>query len=61
MQITISSPAEFLKGKSVPIPDPSDGRIHCPVEDLWDLVRAWAAEQGYEYVSTYGVVGVAPT
>ena len=60
MQITTTSPAEFLKGKAVS-PRELDNLIHVPIEDLWDLVRAWAAEHGHEYVSTYGVVDVAPT
>ncbi len=32
-----------------------------PVEEVWKRVRRWAKRHGHEYVSTYGVVGVAPT
>lgn len=31
------------------------------VETLWRRAREWAAANGHEYDSTYGVVGVAPT
>jgi len=29
-------------------------------ENLWNAVRRWAKANGYEYMDSYGVVGVAP-
>lgn len=31
------------------------------IERLWRAVRTWARKHGYEYASSYGIVGVAPT
>jgi len=38
-----------------------DGKIALPVEDIWRRVRRWARRNGHEFVSSYGVVGVAAT
>ena len=37
------------------------GRMLAKMEHLWQAARRWAKQNGYEYTSTYGVVGVAPT
>jgi len=31
------------------------------MEDLWDGAIEWAKVHGYEYVPSYGIMGVAPT
>lgn len=36
-------------------------RVRMRLERLWDMARQYAKENNLEYVSTYGVVGVAPT
>lgn len=38
-----------------------DGTVSVPIENIWGRVRRWARRNGYQYVSTYGVVGVGPT
>lgn len=38
-----------------------DGTITVPIENIWQRVRRWARRNGYEYQSSYGVVGVGPT
>ena len=30
------------------------------IEEIWKRVRRWAKRHGHEWVSTYGVVNVAP-
>ena len=36
-------------------------RVIMPMETLWDQAKEYARENGHEYRSTCGVVGVAPT
>ena len=31
------------------------------VEHIWHSARRWAKQNGYKYVASYGVEGVAPT
>ena len=40
-----------------------DRRGYCTakMEDLWDGAIEWAKVHGYEYVPSYGIMGVAPT
>jgi len=37
------------------------GRLLAKMEHIWQAARRWAQQNGYEYTSTYGVIGVAPT
>ena len=37
------------------------GHMIAKVEHIWHSARRWAIRHGYQYTSTYGVVGVAPT
>ena len=37
-----------------------DGTLTAPLENIWDRARCWAKRNNKEYVSTYGVVDVAP-
>lgn len=37
-----------------------DGLAVVRMETVWRAVRRWAERNGHEYVSSYGVVGVAP-
>lgn len=37
------------------------GRMLAKMENIWQAARRWAQLNGYEYTSTYGVIGVAPT
>jgi hypothetical protein len=38
-----------------------EGRMIAKVEHIWHSVRRWAKQNGYQYTSSYGVIGVAPT
>lgn len=38
-----------------------DGTVTVPIENICTRVRRWAKRHGYEYNSSYGVVGVAAT
>lgn len=38
-----------------------DGSMTIALENIWRRVRRFAQRHGYEYVSSYGVVGVAAT
>lgn len=38
-----------------------EGRWIAKVEHVWHSVRRWAKQLGYEYTSSYGVIGVGPT
>lgn len=38
-----------------------DGRLHAPVETLWDRVQAWAKAAGHTYDPSFGVVDVGAT
>lgn len=38
-----------------------DGQMIAKVEHIWHSARRWATRHGYQYTSSYGVVGVAPT
>jgi hypothetical protein len=38
-----------------------DEYLIAKVEHIWHSARRWAARHGYQYTSSYGVVGVAPT
>ena len=35
--------------------------IVVPIENIWARVRRWAKRNGYRWVGSYGVEGVAPT
>lgn len=48
----------ILKGATF---DEESGIMTMPIENIWERVRRWARRNGYEYVSSYGVVGVAAT
>ena len=37
------------------------GRLLAKREHVWYAARRWAKQNGHEYTSTYGVIGVAPT
>lgn len=37
------------------------GRTIAKMEHIWHSVRRWARSNGYEYTSSYGVIGVGPT
>jgi hypothetical protein len=37
------------------------GQMLAKMEHIWHAARRWAQQNGYEYTSTYGVIGVAPT
>lgn len=36
-----------------------DGKLHAPIESLWDMVKEWAKENGKVYNPSYGVEDVA--
>jgi hypothetical protein len=38
-----------------------EGRMMAKVEHIWQSARRYAKQHGYQYTSSYGVVGVAPT
>lgn len=38
-----------------------EGRMIAKVEHIWHSARRYAKQNGYQYTSSYGVVGVAPT
>ena len=38
-----------------------DGRFIAKMEHIWFAAERYAKRHGYQYNSTYGVVGVAPT
>ena len=37
-----------------------EGRWIAKIEHVWHSVRRWAKKHGYEYTSSYGVIGVGP-
>ena len=37
------------------------GRMIAKIEHIWHSARRYARQHGYEYTSSYGVIGVAPT
>ena len=37
------------------------GRCSAKAEDMWTGALEWAKHHGYNYVSSYGIEGVAPT
>jgi hypothetical protein len=36
-------------------------RMIAKVEHIWHSARRWAKKNGYQYTSSYGVIGVATT
>lgn len=38
-----------------------EGRMIAKVEHVWHSVRRWAKQHGYQFTSSYGVIGIAPT
>jgi hypothetical protein len=38
-----------------------DGKFLAKIEHIWQSARRYAKANGYQYVSSYGVIGVAPT
>jgi hypothetical protein len=37
------------------------GRMIAKMEHIWHAARRYAKQHGYEYTSSYGVIGIAPT
>ena len=35
-------------------------RMYAKLEHIWHSARRWAKQNGYRYVASYGVEGVAP-
>ena len=51
----------FLVGNP-PFPATTNGeRLIAKLEHIWHSARRWGKERGHAYVSSYGVVGIAPT
>jgi hypothetical protein len=38
-----------------------DGHLVAKVEHIWHSARRWAKRHGYQYTSSYRVIGIAPT
>ena len=51
----------LLGNPPFPAKQMGDGRMLAKVEHIWYAARRWADQNGYEYKSSYGVIGVAPT
>lgn len=39
----------------------TEGRRIAKIEHVWHAARRYAKQNGHDYTSSYGVVGVAPT
>jgi hypothetical protein len=37
------------------------GQMIAKMGHLWHAARRWAKQNGHQYTSSYGVIGVAPT
>jgi hypothetical protein len=38
-----------------------EGRMIAKIEHVWHSAMRWAKQNGYQYITSYGVIDVAPT